>query len=174
MLGWKRLSCQITRAKNSSGRFGARAADSIIMHTDSRRSAPPARAGGGACGAATVPSAGALVSAGAAGAGALVSLSCASVGAAANSISAIIAIRAMRDNDKAGGIVRRNIAARAMVAKRGGGYAIIAALTLLPPQTRCVPLPLVGRGSGWGSCDSFTGGDTEIHPRHPPPHPSPP
>src|SRR6266508_5168756 len=46
-LGWKRLSCQITRAKNSSGRLCARAADSIIRHTDSRRSAPPTRAGGG-------------------------------------------------------------------------------------------------------------------------------
>src|SRR5262249_59404905 len=45
--GWKRLSCQITRAKNSSGKLCARAADSIIMHTDSRRSAPPARPGGG-------------------------------------------------------------------------------------------------------------------------------
>src|SRR5258707_11933174 len=174
MWGWKRLSCQITRAKNSSGRFCARAADSIIMHTDSRRSAPPARAGGGACGAATVPSAGALLSAGAAGAGALVSLSCASVGAAANSISAIIAIRAMRDNDKAGGIVRRNIAARAMVAKRGGGYAIIAALTLLPPQTRCVPLPLVGRGTERGGGVSFNHSGPGVRPRRPPPHPYPP
>jgi len=35
-LGWKRLSCHITRAKNSSGRSLARAADSIIRHIASR------------------------------------------------------------------------------------------------------------------------------------------
>src|SRR6266478_7292038 len=44
---WKRLSCQITRAKNSSGRFCARAADSIMRQRDSRTSTFPVRAGGG-------------------------------------------------------------------------------------------------------------------------------
>src|SRR6516162_9038540 len=37
--GRNRLSCQITRAKNSSGRPCARAAASIMRHTESRRSA---------------------------------------------------------------------------------------------------------------------------------------
>src|SRR5262249_25744735 len=41
-------------------------------------------------------------------------------------------------------------------------------------QTRCTPLPLVGRGWGWGSCGSFAGGAIIIiSPHHPPPHPSP-
>src|SRR5262249_38077398 len=44
---WKRLSCQITRAKNSSGKFCARAALSIMRQSDSRTSTFPARAGGG-------------------------------------------------------------------------------------------------------------------------------
>ena len=62
---------------------------------------------------ASLPAAGgfAVVSAGAAGAagvgGAVVSDCCASAGAAANSISAMIAIRAMRNNDKTGVIVAR-------------------------------------------------------------------
>src|SRR5215831_5619456 len=127
--GWKRLSCQITRAKNSSGKLCARAADSIIMHTDSRRSAPPARPGGGGGVAAAGASAGgvsvvagggvALLSggAGAADGGALVSLSCAHAGHATSSISAMIAMRAMRDNGKVGEIVAGRIAADAKPAK---------------------------------------------------------
>src|SRR5262245_44549042 len=51
---WKRLSCQITRAKNSSGRFCARAALSIMRQSDSRTSTFPARAGGGVAGGASV------------------------------------------------------------------------------------------------------------------------
>src|SRR5258708_33636143 len=72
---WKRLSCQITRAKNSSGRFCARAADSIMRQRDSRTSTFPVRAGGGggaggdaAGGASAVAGGGGeLLSAGAAG-----------------------------------------------------------------------------------------------------------
>src|SRR5262245_15420831 len=40
-------------------------------------------------------------------------------------------------------------------------------------QTRCTPLPLVGRGGGWGSCGSFAGGAVVISQHHPPPQPSP-
>src|SRR5215831_13632046 len=40
-------------------------------------------------------------------------------------------------------------------------------------QTRCTPLPLVGRGWGWGSCGSFAGGAVVISQHHPPPCPSP-
>src|SRR5262249_56142221 len=68
---WKRLSCQITRAKNSSGRFCDRAAASIMRQSDSRTSTFPARAGGGGAaggGASAVAGGGvALLSAGAAG-----------------------------------------------------------------------------------------------------------
>jgi hypothetical protein len=49
----KRLSCQITRAKNSSGRSEALAADSIIRHIASRASlsrAPSAGFGAGISG----------------------------------------------------------------------------------------------------------------------------
>src|SRR5215472_15247795 len=135
---WKRLSCQITRAKNSSGRLCERAALSIMRQSDSRTSTFPARAGGGvvaaggasavagggvallSAGAAGVVAAGGdvaslpagggtFVSAGAAGVadGAVVSDCCASAGAAANSISAMMAMRAMRDNEKAAAIVSR-------------------------------------------------------------------
>src|SRR5262245_65293498 len=63
------------------------------------------------------------------------------------------------------------------------------------PHTRCAPLPnqtpacvglvtlrfagsgqarsRLGRGWGWGSCNSFAGGATVVSPHHPPPHPSP-
>src|SRR5215475_4189833 len=41
------------------------------------------------------------------------------------------------------------------------------------PRNRCAPLPLVGRGWGWGSRDSFAGDAIELPPHHPPPHPSP-
>jgi len=134
--GSKRLSCQITRAKNSSGKLCERAADSIMRQRDSRTSTPPARAGGGgAAGGASVvaggggallsagaagvvaaggdvaslPAAGgALLSAGGAGAGgAVVPDCCASAGAAANSISAMMAMRAMRDNGEIAVIVAR-------------------------------------------------------------------
>src|SRR2546430_10541581 len=43
----------------------------------------------------------------------------------------------------------------------------------MAPQTGCAPLPLGGRGWGWGSCESSAGGATEISPHHPPPRPSP-
>src|SRR5262249_15416530 len=141
---WKRLSCQITRAKNSSGKFCARAADSIMRQRDSRTSTFPARVGGGGGGVAgggggftgaggasagagggggfVVPGAagggaggrggGVVVAGGRGGAlrrgaatGAVVSDGCASAGAAANSISAIMAMRAMRNNEKDGVIV---------------------------------------------------------------------
>src|SRR5215475_7516319 len=172
--GWKRLSCQITRAKNSSGRFCARAADSIMRQRDSRTSTFPARAGGGgAAGGASVVSdgavagggdsvisdgaaaggdfaslpaaGGALLSAGAAGA--LVSAPCPSAGAAANSISAIIAMRAMRDNGETGVIVAREHtsarqpreARRARPARHG------------PRKSgSCVPSPVYGGGTGRG------------------------
>src|SRR5262245_496440 len=63
---WKRLSCQITRAKSSSGRFCARAALSIMRQRDSRTSTFPARAGGGgvAGGASVVADGGVSVVAG--------------------------------------------------------------------------------------------------------------
>src|SRR5215467_5802223 len=43
----------------------------------------------------------------------------------------------------------------------------------MTPRTQCVPLPLVGRGWGWGSCDSFLGGAIVNSTHHPPPQPSP-
>src|SRR5262249_7905618 len=39
--------------------------------------------------------------------------------------------------------------------------------------TRCAPLPLVGRGWGWGSRDSCAGGAIVISPHHPLPSPPP-
>src|SRR6516164_5253005 len=158
---WKRLSCQITRAKNSSGRLCERAADSIMRQSDSRTSTLPARAGGGgvagaAAGGASVvagggvallsaggagvvaaggdvaslPAAGGVfVSAGAAGAaGAVVPDCCASVGTAANSISAMIAMRAMRDNGETVVIV-----ARQHSSVRHGGEARATVIAGLDP-----------------------------------------
>src|SRR5262245_33864614 len=48
-------------------------------------------------------------------------------------------------------------------------FATVAtsAMVVTPsPRTRCAPLPLVGRGWGWGSCD-FARGAIVISPRHP-------
>src|SRR6266540_3558530 len=146
-LGWKRLSCQITRAKNSSGRLCARAADSIIRHTDSRRSAPPTRAGGGgaAAGGASVVAGGGVTLLSAGAAGALVPPSCASAGNATSSTSAMMAMRAMRDNGTADEIVAGRIAARPNAAK-------LAMLKWPVPQTATdrllPPLPRLQPNSG--------------------------
>src|SRR5712671_2571537 len=39
---------------------------------------------------------------------------------------------------------------------------------MVAPRTRCAPLPLVGRGRGWGSRNSLAGGPTAISPARPP------
>src|SRR5215813_14052432 len=44
---------------------------------------------------------------------------------------------------------------------------------MIAPRTRWAPLPLVGRGWGWGSCRLFAVRAIVISLRHPPPHPSP-
>src|SRR5262245_19350459 len=176
--GWKRLSCQITRAKNSSGKFCARAAASIMRQSDSRTSTFPVRAGGGgaaggvsavagggvallsAGGAgvvaaggdvASLPAAGgAFASAGVAGVagGAAVSDCCASPEAAANSISAMIAMRAMRDNNKEGVIVaRQHSSAR---QSREARRAQAAGAATDNPSTPASPPPFTGEGQGGG------------------------
>ena len=119
--GWNRLSCQITRAKNSSGRLCARADASIIRHTDSRRSASEGGLAPAAGGVAAFCSGGAggFDSAGAAAGGAAVSdggetagggasgcAGSARAGTIASSISAMRAMRAMRLNDHGGVAVR--------------------------------------------------------------------
>src|SRR5262249_19199990 len=184
---WKRLSCQITRAKNSSGRFCARAADSIMRQRDSRTSTFPVRAGAGggasadadggdsadAEGGASVaadggadgvsvrslsPWGGGLgggaffdesvcAGGGAGAAGAVVSDCCARAGAAANSISAIIAMRAMRDNGET-----VLIGARQHTSARQGGEVRRGSAGRSNQRTNgsCVPSPVYGGGTGRG------------------------
>src|SRR5262249_45240005 len=97
-------------------------------------------------------------------AGAVVSAGCASAGAAANNISAMMAMRAMRDNGETVVIV-----ARQHSSARHGGEARRASHSL-PPKNRFGPLPPLGGGLGWGSL----GGPTPVHRRiPPPPQPSP-
>src|SRR4051812_17531712 len=118
--GWNRLSCQITRAKNSSGRLYARADASIIRHTDSRRSASEGglepgggvaafcSGGDGGVASAGAAAGGAAGSAGGAtaGGGAAGCPGWARAGTLASSISAMRAMRAMRLNDQDGVVVR--------------------------------------------------------------------
>ena len=79
---------------------------------------------------------------GAGAAGAVVSGCCASAGAAANSISAMMAMRAMRGNGETVVIV-----ARQHTSARHGGEAAVGTVAFLSlRKLGAFPLPLVGRG----------------------------
>src|SRR5262249_61145284 len=92
-----------------------------------------------------------------------------SAGAAANSISAMMAMRAMRDNGETVVIV-----AREHSSARHGGEATVGTVVFLSlRKLGALPLPLVRRGQGWGGRDSFAGGAIELAPHHPLPNPPP-
>src|SRR5262245_29442027 len=98
-------------------------------------------------------------------AGAVVSASCASAGAAANSISAMMAMRAMRDNETAVIVAGQHTSARHPREARGG-QAVVAATD--SPSAPASPPPLAGEGQGGGT---QKGSRVQAHPLpNPPPH----
>ena len=75
------------------------------------------------------------------------SAGCASAGAAANSISAMIAMRDMRDNEKAAVILHASIPARANPAKLAAPGPLATVRGKAAPAS---PPPFTGEGQGGG------------------------
>src|SRR5260370_8007562 len=153
--GWKRLSCQSTRGKYSSGRLCARAADSIMRQRDSRTSTFPVRAGGGG-GAGGDAAGGASAVAG--GGGELLSAGAAGVVAAGGDVASLpVAGGALLPAGAARGA--RGTAVSGCCARAGAPPHSLRAKMAIRALRRNRPTPLIA---------------PLPHPTPPPPPPTPP